>query len=38
MFFNLSALKERDARHAKRGGAGDYVAATPAVIPWRLLF
>lgn len=40
MLFNLASLKERDAGQAKRGGAtGEkYLATTPAVIPWRLLF
>jgi hypothetical protein len=39
MFFNLTALKERDAKHQRGGtGADKYVAATPAVVPWRLLF
>ena len=34
---NLGSLKERDAGQAKRGGEA-FVAATPAIVPWRLLF
>lgn len=40
MLFNLASLKERNEGQAKRGGkeAQSYIATTPAVVPWGLLF